>query len=209
MLDGPAIVLTATLWAYYGVSVPVLVLRGRRRTGHPVGFVPELRHERIMWLGWTPLMIAWMILPGLAIRRRHPLLAVPAFAVGHLVLATTRWVAALGAVLCFLGILACIARMGKSWRVAVVPSQNTDLVTDGLYARIRHPIYGFNVLLMLCSIIVVPTVPMLAIAVIHVVLIILKVRTEERFLLAAHGAAYAAYCRRTGRFLPRLRTQDS
>ena len=31
-----------------------------------------------------------------------------------------------------------------------------------------------------------------------------KIRIEEAYLREAHGAAYAAYCRRTGRYLPRL-----
>ena len=209
MRDVPGVILTATMWAYYGVSVPVMVARARRRTGHPVGFVPELRRERVMWLIWAPLMAAWMVLPYLAITRRHPLLAVPPIALADPVLATARWAAAVCGVLCFFGVLTCIARMGTNWRVAVVPSQRTELVTEGLYARIRHPIYGFNVLLMLCSAIIVPTVPMCAVGAIHVALIVLKVRNEERFLLATHGAAYAAYCRRTGRFFPRLPARNS
>jgi protein-S-isoprenylcysteine O-methyltransferase Ste14 len=207
--DAPGIILTATMWAYYGVSVPVMVVRARRRTGRPVGFVPELRRERVMWLIWAPLMLAWMVLPYLALTRRHPLLAVPPIALADPVLATVRWAAAICGVLCFCGVLECIARMGTNWRVAVVPSQRTELVTEGLYARIRHPIYGFNVLLMLCSAIIVPTVPMCAVGVIHVALIVLKVRNEERFLLATHGAEYAAYCRRTGRFFPRLLARDA
>jgi protein-S-isoprenylcysteine O-methyltransferase Ste14 len=39
---------------------------------------------------------------------------------------------------------------------------------------------------------------------VHVLLMALKARNEERFLLAAHGERYARYCRDTGRFVPRL-----
>jgi protein-S-isoprenylcysteine O-methyltransferase Ste14 len=209
VLDVPVLLLTVTLWGYYAVSVPILVLRGRRRTGRPVGFVPELRRERLMWLVWAPLLLSWMVLPYLALRRRHPLLALPSFAREQPGVVTGRWIAGLGAVLCFVGILACIVRMGESWRVAVVPSQDTPLVTTGPYARVRHPIYGLNLLLMLCSIVVLPTPPMLAIGVVHAILIALKVRSEERFLLAAHGARYAAYRQRTGRFLPRRASRGS
>jgi protein-S-isoprenylcysteine O-methyltransferase Ste14 len=31
-----------------------------------------------------------------------------------------------------------------------------------------------------------------------------KIRVEEAYLREAHGAAYVAYCARTGRYLPRL-----
>ena len=69
--------------------------------------------------------------------------------------------------------------------------------------RIRHPIYAFSMLLMLCSAVIVATMPMMVVAAIHVVLMNLKARNEERHLLHAHGDAYASYLRRTGRFLPR------
>ena len=79
------------------------------------------------------------------------------------------------------------------------------LITDGMFARIRHPIYAFSILLMLCTMIVVPTPPMLALGAIHIALMVAKARNEERHLLARHGDAYARYVAQTGRFLPRLR----
>jgi protein-S-isoprenylcysteine O-methyltransferase Ste14 len=45
---------------------------------------------------------------------------------------------------------------------------------------------------------------MLLVAAVHVTLMALKARNEERFLLAAHGEHYASYCRHTGRFVPRF-----
>jgi protein-S-isoprenylcysteine O-methyltransferase Ste14 len=92
--------------------------------------------------------------------------------------------------------------MGKNWSMAVMPDQKTELVTTGLYAYVRHPIYALSILLMLCSAAVVPTAPMAVVAVVHVALMLAKARNEERFLLAAQGEAYARYCRRTGRFFP-------
>jgi protein-S-isoprenylcysteine O-methyltransferase Ste14 len=56
--------------------------------------------------------------------------------------------------------------------------------------------------------VVVATVPMLVVAAIHVVLMVLKARNEEQFLLSVHGDAYRSYCRRTGRFFPRLQSRD-
>jgi protein-S-isoprenylcysteine O-methyltransferase Ste14 len=44
---------------------------------------------------------------------------------------------------------------------------------------------------------------MLAIAAIHVTLMAIKARNEERHLLSVHGEAYARYVARTGRFVPR------
>jgi len=80
------------------------------------------------------------------------------------------------------------------------------LITDGFFAYIRHPIYAFSMLLMLCSVAIVPTTPMLAVAAIHIVMMNAKARSEERHLLAVHGDAYARYLRTSGRFLPRHRS---
>jgi protein-S-isoprenylcysteine O-methyltransferase Ste14 len=44
---------------------------------------------------------------------------------------------------------------------------------------------------------------MFVIAAVHVVLMNVKARNEERHLLAVHGDAYARYLRTSGRFLPR------
>jgi protein-S-isoprenylcysteine O-methyltransferase Ste14 len=46
------------------------------------------------------------------------------------------------------------------------------------------------------------------VAVLHVTLLILKARNEERCLLQSHGEAYAEYCRRTGGFFPRLASRE-
>jgi ABC-type Fe3+/spermidine/putrescine transport system ATPase subunit len=63
-------------------------------------------------------------------------------------------------------------------------------------------------LLMLASAVVLPTLPMLAIALVHVTLMNLKARNEEAHLAAMHGADYARYAARTGRFVPRFTTRE-
>jgi protein-S-isoprenylcysteine O-methyltransferase Ste14 len=88
--------------------------------------------------------------------------------------------------------------------MAVVPGEKTELVQTGPYALVRHPIYALSMALMLCSALVIPTLPMIAVAMVHVLFMALKARSEEQSLLDAHGESYADYCRRTGRFFPRL-----
>ncbi len=87
--------------------------------------------------------------------------------------------------------------------MAVAVGEKTNLITDGPFRRIRHPIYAFSILLMICTAIVVPTAPMLAVAAAHIVWMNLKARNEERHLLRTQGDDYARYMQRTGRFLPR------
>jgi protein-S-isoprenylcysteine O-methyltransferase Ste14 len=56
---------------------------------------------------------------------------------------------------------------------------------------------------MICSAVVVPTLPMLVVAIAHLVLNYLKARNEENHLLTVHGDLYRRYLARTGRFFPR------
>lgn len=202
MKDLPAAVLTATIWAYW-LCVGVMIVRVRRKTRKQPGVIPRQRLERLMWLVWVPLVAAWVSLPYLAATRSVPPWAVPDFA-RNPSLTASRWAAAAIAIACLGLSIECWVRMGSRWRMAVVPGERTELVTSGLYAWIRHPIYTFSITLMLASAIIVPTAPMLVVAAIHVSLMVIKARNEEAFLRGVHGEAYARYCAQTGRFFPRL-----
>jgi protein-S-isoprenylcysteine O-methyltransferase Ste14 len=206
MPDVPLVVLTATIWIYW-FCVVAMVVRLRRRKRGEVGFVPEQRAERFMWLVWVPLVVLWMYLPWAAIGRTEGPLALPAVALADAVYGPVRWVAAAAAVACLLATIRCWRRMGDDWRMDV-GARKTPLITDGMFRAIRHPIYAFSMLLMVFSAVIVPTPPMIAIAAIHLVLMNVKARNEERHLIAVHGEAYRRYLARTGRFFPRASTRE-
>ena len=90
-----------------------------------------------------------------------------------------------------------------------ISDSNTSLISDGLFARVRHPIYAFSIALMIATAIVLPTLPMALVAALHVVLMNVKARSEEAHLARMHGDAYLRYVERTGRFVPRDPTRDS
>ena len=203
MIDLPSAIVTATIWAYW-IGVGVMIFRVRRHTRKVAGLVPQQPLERVMWLGFLPLVAAWATLPYLAQTHAHGPLALPAFATQQPLYAWMRHVAAIVAVVCLLATARCWVRMGKDWRMAVAVGEDTNLITDGPFRCIRHPIYAFSILLMLATAFVVPTVPMLIVAAVHVVLFNMKARNEERHLLATSGDAYAQYVQRTGRFIPRF-----
>ena len=202
MPDVPIVVLIATVWAYW-VCVGAMVVRVRRKNRKLIGLVPEQRVERYMWLVWVPLVAAWMFLPYAAATRTAGPLALPAFAHDAEAYAALRWLAAATAVVCLAASIACWRRMGDDWRMDI-GARKTALVTEGLFRRIRHPIYAFSMLLMICSALIVPTLPMIVIAAIHLALMNVKARNEERHLTAVHGDSYQQYVARTGRFFPRL-----
>ena len=204
--DVPAQILTVTIWVYW-LCVGAMIVRVRRHARKARALrvlVPEDRLERYMWLIWVPLVAGWNVFPYLALKQTHALFAVPDFAHAIGLYAAVRWVASFCAVLLLALTVDCWMRMGKNWRMGVSLDQTTELVTSGLFRHIRHPIYALSILLMICSLLVVPNVPMLVIAVAHVTLIVGKARNEERHLRRTHGAAYAAYEAGTGRFFPRF-----
>ena len=202
-IDLPGIALATTVWLYWG-CVGAMSLRVRRRTRSLSGIVPSQPLEQAMWLLWLPLVAAWMLLPWLAMVRASGPWALPAFA-REMPYELLRWLGAGIAVWCLRLSLRAWRRMGRQWRMAVAPGEKTELVTTGPFARVRHPIYALSMLLMLCTLAVVPTLPLLLIAAVHITLMLLKAHNEERVLKGVHGAAYADYCRRTGRFVPRRR----
>ena len=202
MQDLPLAVLVATVSSYW-IGVGVMIARVRRHTRKVVGLVPEQRLERLMWLVWVPLVAAWIFVPWATLTRSGAVPALPDFALREPAFAALRWVAALVAMIALAATVRCWLRMGSDWRMDVGLERKTDLITDGLFARVRHPIYAFSILLMLCSVAIVPTAPMLLIAAVHIVLMNFKARNEERHLSAVHGDAYARYLQKTGRFFPR------
>jgi len=203
MRDIPGVILVATIWTYW-FGVGVMILRVHRKSRRLGGLVPEQRIERLLWLVLVPAVIAWIVLPYLALVRRGPWLRVPAFALESTGYSTLRWVAAGCALLCLLLTAWCWARMDSNWSMAVSEAQRGELIDDGLFARVRHPIYALSVLLMVCSAVVVATPLMAVVAVAHITVMVIKARNEERHMLNMHGDAYARYLRRTGRFVPRL-----
>ena len=199
MRDFPGIVLVATIWAYW-LGIGIMITRVRKGTHTLAGLVPEQRLERYLWLVWVPLVVAWIVLPYLAFM--HPAFA-SAFVRQSEGYALLRWLAAGGALACLLLTSLCWSRMGRNWRLDVSTKSHAELITDGPFAYVRHPIYALQRLHMLCSVVVVPTWQMTGLAVVHFCLTQVKARNEERHLLAVHGSAYRDYVARTGMFFPR------
>lgn len=107
------------------------------------------------------------------------------------------------ALLGFAATLAAQTGMGASWRIGVDPGERTELVTTGVFAHIRNPIFTAMVVAQLGVVLIVPTWVSTAALVALVVAVQVQVRAvEEPYLQAVHGAAYCTYAARAGRFVP-------
>ena len=101
--------------------------------------------------------------------------------------------------------LAAQLRMGSDWRIGVDATERTNLVTDGLFALVRNPIFTAMSLTGLGLTLLVPNVVALTGFVALLVGVQLQVRVvEEPYLRRTHGAAFARYEATVGRFVPGL-----
>ncbi|MCY9783446.1 isoprenylcysteine carboxylmethyltransferase family protein [Nocardiopsis sp. EMB25] len=102
-------------------------------------------------------------------------------------------------------VLAAQRGMGDSWRVGVQEDEDTELVTGGLFALVRNPVFTGMAVLLVGMAVALPGPLSAAALVTLVVAVQVQVRLiEEPYLLSTHGAAYRSYAARTGRFLPGL-----
>lgn len=72
-----------------------------------------------------------------------------------------------------------------------------ELVTTGIYAKIRHPVYVFGGLAWLGALLALLGWPALSIGLIVAVVEFVRARREERVLATTFGPAYAAYRSKT------------
>ena len=112
----------------------------------------------------------------------------------------------LGVVLGFLGglvILQGLRGLGRNLTPLPYPRDDATLVRDGIYGRIRHPIYAGTMALALAWTCITLSLPALAATLILLLVLDLKARREEVWLLDRYPE-YDAYRAATKRFVPGL-----
>jgi protein-S-isoprenylcysteine O-methyltransferase Ste14 len=95
--------------------------------------------------------------------------------------------------------------IGANWSATLQIREDQRLVTSGLYARVRHPMYLSLLLFGLGQALVIPNwIAGPACLAGTVLLAALRMPAEEAMLEAEFGDAYARYARRTPRIVPRI-----
>ncbi len=113
------------------------------------------------------------------------------------------WIGLIVTVLGFLGVLAAQTGMGTSWRIGVDEAERTELVTAGLFALVRNPIFTAMLTALAGLALMVPTVISAAALLSLFLAVELQVRlVEEPYLLRTHRQTYVSYTAAVGRFLP-------
>lgn len=97
------------------------------------------------------------------------------------------------------------ATLGSSWSITLEVRKRHELVTHGVYGKLRHPMYLALLLYSLGLALTLPNWvagPAYLLAV--VLLISLRLSPEERMMREEFGQAYEEYMQRTKRLLPGL-----
>ena len=96
------------------------------------------------------------------------------------------------------------ADLGRNFSIAVEVLEEHSLVTEGVYRRIRHPMYAAHFLWAVAQALLLHNwVAGPAMLVAFVPLYFSRVRREEQMMVERSGEEYREYMSRTGRVLPR------
>jgi protein-S-isoprenylcysteine O-methyltransferase Ste14 len=97
------------------------------------------------------------------------------------------------------------ADLGKNWSPSLQVREGHNLVTEGVYKRVRHPMYTSQLFWIIAQPLLLQNwiagwaslIPFLS-------FVLLRIPHEERMMEEQFGEAYRAYMQRTGRILPKL-----
>ena len=110
----------------------------------------------------------------------------------------------IGVIIALLGVLAfllAILHMRSNWRAGIDETQETNIVTNGIYKHSRNPAFvGFD-LLYIGTALALSNMALLASVLIAITLLHIQILEEEKYLKKAFGAEYTEYKKKTPRYI--------
>ncbi len=161
--------------------------------------MPNNIKDRPNSIPWPPIIFLGVALAAVALNRLWPIALIPE--------AWQPWFVFAGAAVAGLGLALDLGAMSAMRRAHtnILPHRAADqLVTDGVFAFSRNPIYLGNTMLLIGIGLVLGSVWMIGGAFVAALLCDrLAIRREEHHLQARFGEAFAAYARRVSRWFGR------
>lgn len=109
-----------------------------------------------------------------------------------------------GLVLCLVSFVWTVVaqwQMGTSWRIGIDEAHRTKLVTIGLFAYSRNPIFLGMQITLAGFFLLLPNAITLLTMIAGCLLVQIQTRLEEEFLQQQHGIIYKQYLQRVNRFI--------
>jgi protein-S-isoprenylcysteine O-methyltransferase Ste14 len=178
---------------------PLLAAGARRATDHPG--IGKIGWQAALEISFLFGLVIWL-LEVLLYTLHAPFRVFPApfdYLVLHSPLA--RGIGACLVLAGFVLFIWALASFGASWRVGIDKQSPGALVTTGVFALSRNPIFVFVDLYFIGTFLLNGAVIFLMAAVLVVVGLHVQILQEEHFLRAQYGQAYREYCARAPRYL--------
>jgi protein-S-isoprenylcysteine O-methyltransferase Ste14 len=100
-------------------------------------------------------------------------------------------------------VMSAVGTLGRQWSLTARVLEGHKLITEGAYARVRHPIYtGMLGMLLATGLAAGRWGGLVAGLIVFWAGTLIRIRSEERLLRAAFGAQYDDYARRVPAVLP-------
>jgi protein-S-isoprenylcysteine O-methyltransferase Ste14 len=119
-----------------------------------------------------------------------------------------NWVGWLGAVLFAIAIWLLWRShvdLGRNWTPTLGIRNDHQLITDGIFKYIRHPMYAAHILWAIAQAMMLHNwIAGYSFLVVSVIQYLLRVNAEEQMMLEQFGEQYENYMQRTGRIIPRF-----
>jgi protein-S-isoprenylcysteine O-methyltransferase Ste14 len=97
------------------------------------------------------------------------------------------------------------ANLGKNWVPLSKTTENQELLTEGIYSKVRHPFY-LSLLILFSGIAVISwNLYGLLFFILVLIALRIRIRKEEKELIAKFGEEYEKYMKETPMIIPKLK----
>jgi protein-S-isoprenylcysteine O-methyltransferase Ste14 len=179
-----------------GASVAMIAIRAphgsRSRAVKTVKSWKSTREKVLLALAWIGFLVPliWVVSPAFSFAeyrlRPTPLVA------GSACLVAGLWL-----------FYRTHADRGRLWSVTLEVRENHRLITQGVYRRVRHPMYAALLLYSIGQLLAVPNwIAGPSYLVSFGILFAFRVRVEEQMMVDVFGDAYVTYAAKTKRLVP-------
>jgi protein-S-isoprenylcysteine O-methyltransferase Ste14 len=98
--------------------------------------------------------------------------------------------------------------LGRNWTPTLGIRADHQLVTDGVFKYVRHPMYAAHLLWAIAQVLMLHNwIAGYSFLVVSVPHYLLRVKAEEQMMLEQFGEQYESYMQRTGRIIPRIKVR--
>ncbi len=192
---------------FFALFLSLLAIRGyfgwkARQAGHCSWFAGEEAAEREGWLSLILRPITFLGMLALIV-----CYALDGEESSWLVVSLPNWLRWLGVGLGVVSMPLLVwvhDTLREFWSTTLQIQDHHDLITEGPYRWVRHPMYAVLRLLFFGLALISAIWPLLVLAVVMMLFFNRIAGKEEAMMIEQFGQEYRSYMQRTGRFLPRF-----